>query len=400
MPTPHDTANDHEVAPELPLGDTAAGGHRDRIALAITELEFGGAERAAANLAAGLKVRGFDVAVYSLAPCPKNRILVDRLLEEEIPVHFVGVRRPTQLPLATGRLARLLVDFRPHVLQTFLFHANVVGALAAPRADVPVLVGGIRVAEPKRWHLWIQRRLAQRFDRFVCVSESVARHAAERGLPSDKLVVIPNGIDTSLYSAAHKSDLTAPGVPPGKRTIVYVGRLDQQKGVDVLLDAAPSFLARLPEHDLLVVGDGRWRDRLEKQAATSGAAQRIHFCGFRSDVPEILAASELLVLPSRWEGMPNVLLEAMASGLPVVASDVEGVAEVLGPLAAEQTVPPLDTGALASHIAGILEHRAAAERLGAANRARVEQHYSLDAVIDAYERLYRSLIGGETAPKR
>jgi len=377
----------------------ASGGDRIRLAIAITELEVGGAERAAANLATGIKDRGFDVAMYSLAPAPRNKTLVDRLHAADVPVHFVGARHSVQILSAAGRLARMLAEFRPHVLQTFLFHANVVGALAARRAEVPVLVGGIRVAEPKRWHLWLQRRLMGRFDRFVCVSESVAGHARERGaIDSDKLIVIPNGIDAAAYAVDRSTDLTALGVPEGKRAIVCIGRLNRQKGIDVLIDAAPSFLARLPEHELLVVGEGPWRGRLEARAAASGVAKRIHFCGYRNDVPEILAACELLVLPSRWEGMPNVILEAMAGGLPVVASDVEGIAEVLGPLAPEQTVPPLDTGALASHVAGILEHRGAAERLGAANRARVEKHFSLSAVVDAYERLYRSLVSRDSTP--
>ena len=121
--------------------------------------------------------------------------------------------------------------------------------------------------------------------------------------------------------------------------VTFVGRLEKQKGVNWLIESAPLWLAELPDCHLLLVGDGPMRATLESAAAASGLGERIHFAGWRADVPEILAASDLLVLPSAWEGMPNVVLEAMASRRPVVATDVEGVRELLGPGADLQTVP-------------------------------------------------------------
>jgi glycosyltransferase involved in cell wall biosynthesis len=151
-------------------------------------------------------------------------------------------------------------------------------------------------------------------------------------------------------------------------------------------------LARLSDHDLLLVGAGPERASLEQLATRLCIAERVHFAGFRDDVPEILAASDLLVLTSRWEGMPNVVLEAMASGKPVVATDVEGVSELLGPLSGEQTVRPGDAKGFVQKVVTIASDSSIGARLGAQNRARAQQHFSLAAMATNYQLLYRSLL--------
>ena len=153
-------------------------------------------------------------------------------------------------------------------------------------------------------------------------------------------MVIPNGIDLGRYPASVAADLGPFGISPGHRPIVYVGRIEPQKGLDWLLANARSWLDRIPESELLLVGDGPQRADLERISQQAGITARVHFAGWRPEIPEILAASRLLILPSRWEGMPNVVLQAMASGLPVLATDVEGVRELLGEGADTQTVSP------------------------------------------------------------
>ena len=146
------------------------------------------------------------------------------------------------------------------------------------------------------------------------MSQAVADFSAARlGLPAEKLVVIPNGIDLDKYPARQPADLRAFGIAAGRRAVTFVGRLEPQKGVEWLIETAPLWLAKLPDCDLLLVGEGPLRASLEAAARAAGIADRVHFAGWRADVPEILAASDLLVLPSVWEGMPNVVLEAMAS---------------------------------------------------------------------------------------
>jgi starch synthase (maltosyl-transferring) len=130
---------------------------------------------------------------------------------------------------------------------------------------------------------------------------------------------------------------------------------------------------------------------LERQAAALKIHQRVHFVGYRANVPEILSASDALVLPSRWEGMPNVVLEAMAAGKPVVATDVEGVSEALGPATAQQVVRPGHAEAFAAKLNLILGDAALADALGRENQQRVRASLSIDAMVDAYQRLYASL---------
>ncbi len=136
---------------------------------------------------------------------------------------------------------------------------------------------------------------------------------------------------------------------------------------------------------------GPLQGRLESVCRSAGIAERVHFSGWRGDVPEILAASDLLVLPSAWEGMPNVVLEAMASRRPVVATDVEGVRDLLGPSAARQLVRYGDTQALINKIVGLASDPAMAAAVGQQNRRRVEEQFPISRTISAYEDLWASL---------
>ncbi len=291
------------------------------------------------------------------------------------------------------RLRRLLAAQKPQIVQTFLFHANIVGRIAARRAGVKTVVAGVRVAErAARWHLWLDRLTQRGVDRYVCVSQSVADFSTKQGgLPPEKLVVISNGIDLDKYPARQPADLQAFGVEAGCRAVTFVGRLEPQKGVDWLIEAAPRMLANLPDCDLLLVGEGPLRGSLEAAIRTSGIADRVHFAGWRPDVPEILAASALLVLPSGWEGMPNVVLEAMASRRPVVATDVEGVRELLGPSAESQTSSYRDTQMLVEKIVGLMSDPKVLTAVGLENRRRVEENFGISRTVAAYEDLWESL---------
>ena len=366
-----------------------------KIALVITELEVGGAERCLVNLAAGLDRERFSSAVYSLAPRPggERQTLVRELEEAGIPVRFVGVRSILQFPSAVRRLRRLLAEQRPDIVQTFLFHANIVGTLAARVAPSVRIVQGMRVADPTAWRLMAERRIGSHVDRVVCVSRSVGDFYIQRGrIPSDKIVVIPNGIDMASCNDVAGADLTALGMSPDRHAVVYVGRLHAQKGLDWLLRLMPTALAQRPDFDLLLVGQGPERARLESLARSLGIGDRVFFAGWRPNVREILKASRLLVLPSRWEGMPNVILEAMAMALPVLSTRAEGVLELLGEAAEEQTVPSGDGDGFVRKLLNLLDDASRAEALGRQNRQRAARHFSLDAMIAAYESVYEGLV--------
>jgi glycosyltransferase involved in cell wall biosynthesis len=363
-----------------------------RIALVITELEPGGAERCLVHLARGLPPDCFETAVYSLAPRPAagRDVLVHRLEQAAIPVHFLDARSAWQAPATLLRLRLLLREHSPDIVQTFLFHANVLGSLAVGGKDRPALFTGVRVADPSRWRQRLEAWTSRRAHRVVCVSQAVADFCgSQAAFPRDKLSVIANGIDPSGYPPGRRLPPGRVGLPEDRRILLFVGRLHRQKAVDWLLSLAPRFLDRLPQHDLVLAGDGPQRLELEHLATRRGIAHRIRFLGLRDDIPDLLAAADLLVLPSLWEGMPNVVLEAMASGLPVVATRAAGVMELLGPLADQQTIPFGDGQALTDAILRIAEQPGLASALGQANRQRATDQFSLDRMIQAYAELYQ-----------
>ncbi len=291
------------------------------------------------------------------------------------------------------RLKYLLRLQKPQILTTFLFHANVLGRIAGRRAGVKHIVSGIRVAErAARWHLWLDRLTQHLVDRYVCVSQSVADFSAnDAHLPDEKIMVIPNGIDLARYPAKMPADLAELHIPRGSAVATFVGRLEPQKGLDWLLESARSWLANSETAHLLLVGDGPLRAKLAAKSDELGLGPKVHFAGWRPDVAELLAASRLLVLPSRWEGMPNVVLEAMASAKPVVATDVEGVRELLGPLAPGQTVAYGDSAALGKALERFLASESLAAETGVENRRRVEAHFDITAAVRSYEALWEDL---------
>jgi starch synthase (maltosyl-transferring) len=384
-----------------------------RIALCITDLEPGGAERSLVELATRLDRRRFEPVVYCLAARPSgNPSLADRLEAARVPLRCFNARRLAGFPRLVGKLRKQMRADAAAVVQTFLFHANVAGTIAARWAGVRHVVGGIRVAEHRAsWHLVLGRWIERWVERSVCVSESVREFSLRQGrLPPHRLVVIPNGVDLTRFAGALPCPPSKLGVPEGRRLIAFIGRLDVQKGLGGLLEQSQSMFAALPEHDLVVVGDGPQRATLEDQVRRLGLAGRVHFAGYRLDVPEILAASELVVVPSLWEGMSNVVLEAMAAARPIVATRVEGIVEELGPAAEAQTVPfsgaaQASSGAkdalpepefavFVEKVIAILSDASLACSLGEANHKRAGEHFSLSAMVEAYERLYTGLLSG------
>ncbi len=373
--------------------------HRDtlpvRIGFCITDLDQGGAERQLVELVTRLDRGKFDPVVYCLGPRPASnpRSLADELEAAGVRVHCFHARRIWQFFSVLRKLRRQIAADAPEIVQTFLFHANLLGTLAARRAGVPHVLTGVRVAERRAaWHLTLARWTDRWVERHVCVSESVRSFCRPAGLSESKLVVIPNGVNLARFAAAQPRSLSEFGIAADRQVMTHVGRLDTQKGVGWLLEQMPKIFAARPHAELLLVGTGPELENLERLASRLGLAGRVHFAGFRPDIPEILAASDLCLLASRWEGMPNSMLEAMAAGKPVVATRVEGVEEVLGPGAAEQTALPADPQMFTQQAVAILADASLASRLGRDNQERARQFFTFETMVDAYERLYGSLL--------
>ena len=358
--------------------------HPVPIALVITDLDVGGAERAMVNLAIRLDRRRWSPMVIALGA---EGTLAGVVRRAGLPCQCLGVdrHRPVQ---AVVRLARALRGHRPELVQSFLFHANVAVRLAAPWGCRPWVVGGLRVAEHrKRWHLVLDRLTAPLASGSVCVSRGVLEFSRDTGgLDPRRLIVIPNGIDPEPFDRACAVPRGTLGVPRNAQLALAVGRLDDQKGIPDLLAAAEQVIAADPSWHLAVAGDGPRRAWLVDQLAARPALRgRVHWLGARDDIPALLKSADVLVLASLWEGMPNVVLEAMAAGRAVVATAVEGTVELVISGETGWLVPPQDPEALGQALLEAARDPGLCRRLGRNGRARVEAEFSLDRTVAAYD---------------
>jgi glycosyltransferase involved in cell wall biosynthesis len=366
------------------------------IAFCITDLDVGGAERALVHLVTRLDRREWNPVVFCLSG---PGALVVELEAAHVPVTCLGANRNDgffRRLRIVWRLARELraLSPRPRLLQTFLFHANLAGRIAGRLAGIKRIVSGIRVAEKRaQWHLRLDWLTNWLIDLNVCVSQSVADFTRERGrLCASKLTVIPNGVDYERFAQAESADLTSLGIPRESRVILTVGRLDEQKGHRFLIEAFSSVLREHRDARLLIVGEGPLREELQALARQFGVDEAVCFAGYRDDVPALLRASHCFVLPSLWEGMPNVVLEAMAAGVPVVATSVEGVLELIEPERTGLVVKVGDAAELASALKRLLGASGLSLQLAQSAQQSVRERFTHNNSAELYIQAYHQLL--------
>ena len=360
----------------------------------ITELDIGGAQTALLRLLGGLDRDRFRPAVACLFN--GDGTVAQRIRFLGIPVTDLRMTAKWRLD-ALWRLYRLLRQRRPDILHTWMFHANFPGRLLGRLAGVPIIItsrrnediGGVLRERLNRW-------TARLDDRVIAVCEVARRAEIERARVSpDHVVTIYNGIDVERFSAiGAESGIRVRqefGIPAGVPLIGAVGRLHPQKDFAGLLQSMAAVQKHISPARLLLTGEGELRDDLETQARSLGISEIVTFAGFRSDVPEILAACDVFVLPSLWEGLPNVVLEAMALGLAVVATRVGGVPEIVIDGETGLLVPPGEPETLAEALVRLLRDPDLRSRMGRAGRRRVEQRFSASQMVCETEALYEAL---------
>ncbi|MBU1249270.1 MAG: glycosyltransferase [Proteobacteria bacterium] len=371
-----------------------------RILHLITGLETGGAETALQRLLAGMDSR-YENRVVSLIP---PGFVGRRISEMGTPVAHLGMHRGLPSPAALGRLVAMIRDFQPSLIQTWLYHADLLGLSAARLAG---LVAGGKVRKiPVAWNLrcsymdfsqyprttaWTVKVCAalSRFPAVVVAnSEAAVTHHRGLGYRAKRYEVIANGFDTAHFKpqpGAVGRLREKLGIPEGHALAGMVARFDPMKDFPTLLTA----LARTPNLSLALCGQGLDSDNLTlaRWLNQAGVADRVHLLGHRADVVDLLAGLDIYVSSSRGESFPNVVAEAMACGVLPVVTDVGASAEVVGETG--RVVHPGDSGALAD-VLGALMLMPSGERraLGLAARARVEAKYSQKAFVTRYERLY------------
>jgi glycosyltransferase involved in cell wall biosynthesis len=366
--------------------------------LHVSQPGDGGAARVVADLARDQLARGFAVAV---AATPEGELAeaVDTI-GARLAVWRAG-RRPGPSTLGETRsLARIVAAERPDLVHLHSSKAGLAGRLAL-RGRVPTLFqphswsfeplrGPLRAAAI-RW----ERRAVAWTTALICVSEGERERGEAEGIRAPYRV-IPNGVDLDAFVQAGREERKAARVRLGLAegpVAVCIARLCRQKGQDILVEAWPEVRARVPEARLVLVGGGPATEQL-RAAPNTG----VELVGPRDDVSDWLAAADVVAAPSRWEGMSLALLEAMASGRSVVATDVPGVREALGDDAGA-VVAPGAVGELADAVAARLLDPALAEAEGAAGRKRAERQHDLRTTHDRIADLYAELLGSPVAPK-
>lgn len=370
------------------LWDTG-GMSRIRVCHILTDLAPAGTERSVYELARRLDRNRFDVSVIGL----RGGAVADRLVEAGIDVDVLGVRHKLDA-FKLARLVRMLRSRKPDIVHTHLFHADLVGRTAAKLAGVRRLVHSVRAVERRirPWQFAWARLTAGACDMTLCVSEPVREHYLRRtGLPASRVRVIHNGIDAGAWAGDGDARL---GVRQeraiGADELVggFIGRLHPDKGTDVLMRAWERLGGAAPR--LLIAGDGPMQEELLAWVRTRARAE---WLGHVNDVHAVVSAVDFLVMPSRTEGLPVAALEAMAAGLPVVASRAGGLAELVVDGQTGLLVPPEAPDALADAVRTLSNDAELRHRMGQAGRARVETHFHIDATVSAHETLYAELTG-------
>ena len=306
-----------------------------RIMQITTELRPAGAERIVSELARGLKKAGHELMVVSLAPFPEESVIVDELRSAMIPMASLGLSKGS-LP-GIFKLRGIINKFRPEIVHSHLFHGNLAAKLNSLGRDYKFL-NTVHIAERRtsRWWHFALDRITNRFcDRITCVSSAVRDYYSEKTFcDKSRIDVVYNGINAP--ATLSRDEILALrkewGVENCSRLIGSAGRLAYQKGYDILLSALDVFSRKVPEAEtwgIVIIGEGPEREKLQKIIRNVPENIIVKLPGFRSDAARVTGAFDLFVMPSRYEGFGLTLAEAMGHGVPVLASDVDSLPELI-----------------------------------------------------------------------
>jgi len=368
---------------------------------------IGGVERAVYELTRRLAAQGHLVHVVTLnTSWTLRRERINGVVVHRAPAidltRWLKLQSALSLPVVSlaARVARVLHPDILHIHNLFYF-TSLVALWLKERSHRPLVntmqlgamdqLGGLTGALTVGYERAVGRAILRASDRVIAVSHAVRQHALRLGYPAARIQVIPNGVDLDTFRPPPREAVRA-----GRPRVAFVGRLLFNKGPQYLVAAAPLVLARHPTTEFVIIGDGPLRPRLEHTIARQGLSHAFRFLGTRRDVPALLAdpTLSLLVRPSLSEGLPLTVLEAMACGLPVVATPVGGTAEVVRDDETGYLVPPRAVEPLAAAICRLLDDPVHARALGANGRALVEREYSWERITEQTVALYQQTLAG------
>ncbi len=363
----------------------------------IDNMEFGGGERVFLQLASALR----DHFKVFVAASPGGRFEegLSGLGIRLIPVDMR--KRPSFKPIS--ELVRIIKEKKITLVHSQGGRADFFARVAGKMARVPYIVSTVAMPvegyDVGRWrkavYIFLDRLTERYVDRFIVVSE-VLKETLIKGhkIPPHKVLRIYNGIEIGRYRHdATYTDLRKEwGVPSHVPLIGAIGRLVWQKGLTHLLQAMPLVFQEYPDTRLILVGDGPLQEDLRDQVRDLGIEASVFFVGFRIDIPAVLAALDLLVVPSVLEGFPMTTLEAMAMAKPIVATDINGIREEIHNGKTGILMPPADPQALAEGIKQMLKDRTQAKNLGTEARKHVEEMFDIKQQVALHEEVYEELL--------
>jgi len=372
-----------------------------KVAHIITGLAPDGAEKMLHRLVAGMDSNIFRNEVISLTDLGP---MAKRLEASSASVRALGMRPGIPSPHHVLRLARWLRQSHPKVVQTWMYHADLIGGIAARLSGSSPVVWNIRHSElrkgiDKRHTFWTASacaRLSRRVpDRIVCCSEASREFHARMGYAADRMEVIPNGFDLDIFKpdAAQRSSVRGElGISDAATVIGLIARYHPIKGHRNFVEAAGILHRTFPQVRFLLCGEGVTVKNAElmAQVSSAGVGDVCHLLGHRHDISRILNALDIATSASTGEGFPNVVAEAMASAVSCVVTDVGDSRRIVGETG--RVVPSNSPDALAQAWRELLElDLEARRRLGLSARHRIEEHFGLKAMVNKYQRLYLSL---------
>ncbi len=361
-----------------------------RVSHIIKVTRISGAENHVLALLGGLRARGVDARLIILV---EREQPMDDLLaasaERGIPTTRLTIRRDADLRLAL-RLRGVLRRQAPDIVHTHLVHADLHGYAAAKLAGVPRIVSSRHNDDQFRYRArWrrIHRQLWRRVDAGIAISEAMRRFAIDvEGAPADKIAVVHYGLE---YRWLSDSEMQAAlcqlraelKLADDTLLVGMVCRLVEQKGIRYALEALRRIRVDYPGAHLVIAGDGDLQAELRRLASALGIADRVHWLGWRRDASDLMAAFDVLLAPSLWEGFGLVLLEAMARRTPVIASRVSAIPEVVVDGETGVLISPRDVDALAAAMRRLLGDRALRKHMGLLGAARLEERFSIERMV-------------------
>ncbi len=363
---------------------------RYKVVHIVEDMKVGGQENVIASIVRGLDPDRFQVEVWCTQAGGQ---VADELRRDGFPVRILHVKGLRNI-LHAARLRNLLREERVDIVHTHAWGGGLIGRFSACAAKTPVILGHVHgIYNYVKWyHLRIDSVLVRWSTATICCSQAARRFMlTHQRVPPEKIIVIYNGVDLSPFKPLPESERTAlrhkARVRPDDILIGSVGHLETHKGHEFLIRAFRRILETKPQARLLIVGDGRKRQKLEALAEELGVKHRVTFAGVRRDVPLLLSLMDIFVLPSLNEALGIALIEAMASGVPVVASEVGGIPEVVKHRETGLLVEPRSASALADAILELISAPAVARRMSEAALQSV-QRFSLETMLREITDLY------------